>query len=62
MFKLDLQMCMDIHQMFNANCLKLYKPSMLDNEEEESVPPIPKKLVTRVSAWLEVDLVLQHKE
>lgn len=40
-FKLDLPPYTSIHLVFNTNYLKLYKPSMMDDDEKEFITLAP---------------------
>ena len=53
---------MSIHPIFDVNPLKLYKPSMLHKDEEESITLAQEKQVAEVSAKLEEDTILESKE
>jgi hypothetical protein len=53
---------MGIYLMFDANCLKLYEPSMLDGNEEEFVTLTLEELVAQVGTSLEEDTFLHCKE
>jgi hypothetical protein len=61
-FRLKLPPYMQINSVVNMEYLKLFKPSMLDEEEEHQVLPTVEDLAPHGLEELKEDTVLQHKE
>jgi hypothetical protein len=61
-FRLKLPPYMQINSVVNVENLKLFKPSMLDEEEEHQVLPTIEDLAPHGIEELKEDIVLQHKE
>ena len=53
---------MVMHPMLNVDWLKLYEPSMLNENEEEFITPIPEDIIVDVGAELEDKTVLPCKK
>jgi hypothetical protein len=61
-FRLKLPPYMQINSVVNVENLKLFEPSMLDEEEEHQVLPTIEDLEPHGNEELKEDIVMQHKE
>jgi hypothetical protein len=61
-FRLKLPPYMQISLVVNVEYLKLFEPSMLDEEEEHQVLPTVEYFAPHTLEELKEDIVLQHKE
>ena len=60
-FCLDLPAYMHIYSVINANCLRLFEPSMIENTEEKSQLPSIDDLLLEYLNELQEDTVLDRK-
>ena len=60
-FRLDLPAYMHIHSVVNADCLRLFEPSMIEDPEEQSQLPSVDDLLLEYLNELQEDTVLDRK-
>ena len=60
-FRLDLPTYMHIYSVVNANCLRLFEPSMIEDPEEQSQLPSINDLLPEYLNELQEDTVLDNK-